>query len=558
MLSMPRLVKRGAAYYFRIAVPKHLVMRVGRAELSVSLRTNDPLQARVRCRRISSAVEIFFEGLRKMPNTSIAEVNERIRGYFQDCLNQGEEYVQELPADPKIDIKAEISGLHEMVARLRSDLSHAKFGPAVVSDAIRILPSSIDTGDKPDLEASQYACRAIMRAQIEHWRILEAKLTGNYAAIEPQDPLFAGMKATGLPPLPGEVESPGADTLTFKQAVDLYLEQKTPVWAPKTIEAVTYALGLAASIFGGEKPLRLYGTADKKQLRDVLAKVPPNYRKLKPYAGMSASEAAAANISGPRLSPKTQVKNLEFLGSFLLWAMNEEYIDKLPGVGVKVSGAKKHSYDDRDPCSPSQLAQIFASPLFSGCKSRFRRADPGKYVYRDGYYWVPLIALYSGMRPAEVIQLLTSDIKEVDGIWVFDNNQDEKGIKRFKNPQSMRKVPIHQELIELGFLEHVAKSNPKGRLFPEIKRGSKGSWSEKFSKWWGRYAQRAGFARPKTSFYSLRHNFKDAVVLASIPEQFAKALMGHKDTSVHASYGSGLPLSLLKAEIDKITYNLDH
>lgn len=35
----PHLVLRGTIYYFRMAVPHHLVKKVGRAEVSTSLRT---------------------------------------------------------------------------------------------------------------------------------------------------------------------------------------------------------------------------------------------------------------------------------------------------------------------------------------------------------------------------------------------------------------------------------------------------------------------------------------------------------------------------------------
>ena len=46
LASTPRLVKRRGVFYYRMAVPRHLVDRVGRQELSATLRTSDPVQAR--------------------------------------------------------------------------------------------------------------------------------------------------------------------------------------------------------------------------------------------------------------------------------------------------------------------------------------------------------------------------------------------------------------------------------------------------------------------------------------------------------------------------------
>ena len=50
---------------------------------------------------------------------------------------------------------------------------------------------------------------------------------------------------------------------------------------------------------------------------------------------------------------------------------------------------------------------------------------------------------------------------------------------------------------------------------------------------------------------------KDALAAAEVPENIAKALMGHADKGVHAAYGSGPPLSVLKSAVAKIKYQVD-
>jgi hypothetical protein len=83
----------------------------------------------------------------------------------------------------------------------------------------------------------------------------------------------------------------------------------------------------------------------------------------------------------------------------LIWASNEGYIDKVPGAGVKVAGVGKLvPGEQRDPYSEDQLKQMFSSPLYTGHKSAVVRHKPGTLLIRDGKFWVPLIALYSGMR----------------------------------------------------------------------------------------------------------------------------------------------------------------
>src|SRR5665213_3176731 len=123
--------------------------------------------------------------------------------------------------------------------------------------------------------------------------------------------------------------------------------------------------------------------------------------------------------------------------------------------------------------------KIIKSPLYIGHKSADCRYKPGTLVVRDGYFWVPLIALHSGMRLGEILQLMKSDVKEENGIWYFDVNKGEG--KSLKTASSKRRVPIHRSLIDLGLVYHVKQGQQSGRIFPEIKIGADGYHSHDFS-----------------------------------------------------------------------------
>jgi integrase len=155
--------------------------------------------------------------------------------------------------------------------------------------------------------------------------------------------------------------------------------------------------------------------------------------------GLSIKQAIAANVSGPALSPKTQEKYLTMFKQILIWACNEGLINKVPGVNIKVAGLKKIiPGEQRDPYAPEQLVEIFKSPIYTGHQSKVRRHKPGSLLIRDGYYWVPLIALFSGMRLGEILQLMKSDVREENGIWYFDVNKGEG--KSLKTASSKRRV----------------------------------------------------------------------------------------------------------------------
>lgn len=74
--------------------------------------------------------------------------------------------------------------------------------------------------------------------------------------------------------------------------------------------------------------------------------------------------------------------------------------------------------------------------------------------------WCPWLAAYSGARIGELTQLRGVDIIKEDGIHAMKISP-EAGTTKTK---TARKVPIHEHLIEQGFIDFV-RTNGKGALF---------------------------------------------------------------------------------------------
>ena len=84
-------------------------------------------------------------------------------------------------------------------------------------------------------------------------------------------------------------------------------------------------------------------------------------------------------------------------------------------------------------------------------------------------YWFAMLGLFSGARLNEICQLHpTKDIKQdkESGCWFFEVTEDDKNkvvieegeVHQFaKTSAAKRKVPIHQKLIDLGFLDYVLR-----------------------------------------------------------------------------------------------------
>ena len=104
------------------------------------------------------------------------------------------------------------------------------------------------------------------------------------------------------------------------------------------------------------------------------------------------------------------------------------------------------------------------------------------------YYWIPLIGLHTGARKNEICQLQPADIMSIKGTWCFNitTEGDEKSLKTGDHGGSKRIVPIHSNLISLGFLAFVDANrttpNPNGRLFRDATYTAVNKWAGKFDK----------------------------------------------------------------------------
>ncbi len=564
------LFRRGEMFIFRMAVPRHLWPRIRLREIKGSLKTRDPFTARMRCRSLSNAFERLIDRVAAMPELTYDSIRKLIRDYFQKCLNKSEETAFIIPDDPKIDVDFEVQGMREEIENLQKSLARKQYSPFVKIEAEEILEQAGHSPSSVGIETRDLIRNGVLRAQIEDHRVLIAKLEGQYENTAPKDPLFAGMEATGMPPIPGDKtvvaeEKKAAVVHTLGTAADLYCAmKKDKEWVGKTYGDHRRTLNLVIDVIGADKPITSLEQEDVRQVRDTLMKLPSNYMKSKAMQGKSLKEVLASDEGKQMLSLKTQDKYYSMFRTFLNWCVAEEYIVAAPGAKIKITGASKikaNAQDSRHPFSEEQLAHMLTTPLYTGCLSETRRSTPGKQIIRDGKFWIPLIGLYSGLRLGEIVQLRITDIKTQDGIAYFDIARGEgEEDKQLKTWSSRRQVPVHPALIDAGFLVYVEKQRKKkadDRIFPDIKPGGDGYYSALFSKWFSRYLKAIGIKTDKTSFHSFRHNFKDALVLGGVSEAHAKALMGHADDSVHSAYGSKVPMKILSEAIGKTSYPID-
>jgi hypothetical protein len=116
------------------------------------------------------------------------------------------------------------------------------------------------------------------------------------------------------------------------------------------------------------------------------------------------------------------------------------------------------------------------------------------------------------------------------------------GLKRVKTKASERVVPVHPQLVTLGFLKYVegrASDDQQAWLFPAV-APDQGRALSAWGKWWSRHLrQTVGIVDADRVFHSFRHGFQDALRRATPDEELRDALSGRSNhKSVGRTYGA--------------------
>ena len=244
---------------------------------------------------------------------------------------------------------------------------------------------------------------------------------------------------------------------------------------------------------------------------------------------------------------RTKLANFNTL---MRYAVRQRIILTNPAHEISVivkaqAGERRREYD------AAALAAVFGSPVYS---EGFRpNAGAG-----EAAYWLPLLGLYTGARLNELGQLRVTDIMqetylddadEERSAWVIRITADEADGLKLKNAGSERRVPIHADIIGLGFLDYVQAQRDKGehRVFPALRTDKYSTVTASWSRWFNRYLRlTCGVTDERVVFHSFRHSFKHYARAVRIPKDVHDAITGHAGADAGDDYkGLSHPLAPL-------------
>jgi len=277
----------------------------------------------------------------------------------------------------------------------------------------------------------------------------------------------------------------------------------------------------------GDIQLSCINSSVCREYKSKLILYPLHRAKIAEIKKLNVIDLIASKKVYPTISITTVNNQIRKINSFFNWLVKQGLLTSNPMTGMKIK-QKVSLKAARTSFSDSDISSIFSTAVFTEHE-----------FLHDYQFWLPLLALYTGARLEELCQLYIADIKLYSKIPYF-NIDDKHQEQHLKNNSSRRAIPIHPDLIELGFIQFVKQKIEHGEqklfgyLVPQRQK-----YGHKPSQWFSKYKRRCGIDDNKKVFHSFRHTMVDSLKKIRAQDYEIKSLLGHQSGSVtHDIYGS--------------------
>lgn len=572
------LTKRGESYYLRLIVPADLRGAVGQGEIVRTLKTGQRREARSKEGYISANLNSLWKQIRRMKKTlELTQIKQIVNHWLEKQLEQ---YAVDKLNAPLWLTK---SGTTEALGFLLDELSDRQ----VRLDAIFRNPESghyfsdediIEQGAPPD-GAELSACNEIASQILSEHNIAEIDDTSRlYLIRHVADALLKEIDAQKKvacsffeqpqnKPEPVEAISiqeitavQAAQTPAVSEVIDKYIAalHEADNASENSIEEYE-SLCRRFPLIMGDREIANYTRDDLRRFINIVKRLPPNFKKSPIYKGLSIDEILSMKAD-KTLSATTVNKYIDKMQSLFNWAEKDGIISSNPAeilVKTKV-GRRNKGIKDRNRYTREDIQLMTNSLHHEDMENKFDK--------RPERFWVPLIAMFSGMRLNEVCQLQIDDIAQdiETGIWFF-NVAEVEGLTSVKTAAGVRHVPIHPTLIKLGLLDYYNKIKDAGspRVWPRLTKTKKGH-SRRVAFWFNGDKDSPGFARryvtkdPKKTFHSLRHSVRDEFKQMRADSGAASEIIGHEyEVGETKVYSDPLAIDIKMETLEKLDYGLD-
>lgn len=447
MAKPTNLVKADFGYCFRMIVPEDLRPVIGKTELRYSLKERSLVPARRKSQQLAKQVKQLFSSLRLESEPEKLD-REKLQTYIQDMVKAT---IEDMAADKLRNPIGDRGAIQDRLDII--DFTIHDYGEALAAGDYRSMYPFVEhmiEVKNLDIEkgSEEYEMMAgeMLRAHIHLLKVDREQVRGNFSYSFQQ-------KVEASKDTQKESESIG-------EIAEAYWSEKSKQWSERTIPEYKKFQDTLLDFLGKDTMIHLVDYEAGRQYKEYLGTL--------------------ETVKGEPLSVTRRDLYLGYAKQLFQYAVRHHYINENVFTGLQVGkNGKKRTDLQRKAFTTDDLRKLFVDS-----KEYEQHKSP-----RADYWWIPVIGLFTGMRLEEICQLHVSDIKKVQGVWCIDiNDEDDKTVKTGEQ----RIVPIHDTLIDLGFLEYVGTVKNRKRLFPNLKRINH-RYGHAFGQYFGRFKTRQGF-----------------------------------------------------------------
>jgi len=515
-------------------VPKDLQKFVGRKELRYTLKTGYLGVAKQKARFVAAQVQLIFTFLRK-GGTVLAKLSEDIiqklvHQYIKNAIESWDKSLYEELDPPPFNDAGEFRSYVAFLDNFREDLidclNLGDFSMLEKSIGMLLEKNGINHIDK-DSMAYRKLCVDIHNAEIQLLPMQQQHMLGDFSYKKQLPDVFPELFAERKESPP---EIAGQNSENLQKVLDAFWKENSPHWKPRTVTQFKTCHNHLLEFLGGD---RMIHTLDYKDGRD--------YKKLL---------SNTITKKGTKMSPARVDLYLGYAAQAFNWAIKHHYINVNPFAGLQFGKKmRKRADQQRAAFTTDDLKKMFVD-------SRYFGQDKWDKAKHPHFFWIPILGLYTGAREEEIGQLYVDDVKEVNGVWVLDINENrpDQSVKT----SEQRLVPLHDFIVkDLNFIDYVRSLPQDGRVFPDLKR-VQNRYTHGYTQWFSGFKKRCGIDGNKT-FHSFRHSLTTCLLEQDVDDYRIAQLVGHvSDSQTTGRYGKRFKPEMLKEKVvDKINYGID-
>lgn len=364
-----------------------------------------------------------------------------------------------------------------------------------------------------------------------------------------------------------------ANEQTISQVFELMAKAKKidRVWSNERISEKRRYLKVVLEIIGDLKINKLNAGVWQKFIADI--QLYPKNRNGKRLAKYSYEQIKTMSELAKLDATSINSQYIQTIAEIYKYAQKNNYLKNANTYELIKKISTKYKENTKvEPFTDDDVVNIFFAIIKRSVNKRYKQS-----VIRKA--WIALIAMYTGMRQLEIIQLRKNNIHMEYGVPCFDltsfiptesyrlKNDDErkilvKPVQLIKNEKSRRFVPIHEKLLELGLMEFVKSRKPQGLFIDSENDFAVESRLEthksNYRTWFTKIKNMDKAFEGNKSFHSYRHSFlTKAIKNRQMSEIYINYVAGHTPTKSELVVYIESDIPIVRDVVNYVQYPID-